>query len=326
MGTRQASEQEFVAVPRDVHVTERVQGVPVTRQIEEIEPQFREQTIVRAIPTEKVVYHDRKTPVVHRRIVDEYVETPVERGVTTTFVPRITVQEREIEVPVPRIVWKERVQEVPEVREIVRYVDTEDNVERVIRYIPDTPNMNLSPAASPGMPDEDDESLEGVVLPKQRKFQPPDAPAPVTIDIPVPFMVPKPLCISIDVPMIRFRDHFVPVPVRRHVTPKLSFNENSYDVPCVREKPVLIVKDQMKPVPVDVHIRVQEKDIQVDPIDAQDLSQADYHAMWMRLAADQLDAFRAAHGGKYPRGMHVPEDMKTATRTRKAKAKKARKG
>eukprot|EP01054_Gregarina_sp_Poly1_P003118 Gregarina_sp_Poly_1__3117@NODE_1879_length_3149_cov_7_537638_g1219_i0_p2_GENE_NODE_1879_length_3149_cov_7_537638_g1219_i0NODE_1879_length_3149_cov_7_537638_g1219_i0_p2_ORF_typecomplete_len239_score35_68_NODE_1879_length_3149_cov_7_537638_g1219_i023773093 len=109
---------------------------------------------------------------------------------------------------------------------------------------------------------------------------------------------------------MRFRDNFVPIPGRRHVTPKLTFTEDIFDVPCAKEKPILVVQDYMRPVPVDVHIRVKEKDVKVKPMDPTELSQADMHAMWMRANADLLDAWRERHAGKYPRGYHGPEESK----------------
>eukprot|EP00923_Selenidium_pygospionis_P022042 GHVN01038110.1.p1 GENE.GHVN01038110.1~~GHVN01038110.1.p1 ORF type:complete len:238 (-),score=33.46 GHVN01038110.1:185-898(-) len=99
---------------------------------------------------------------------------------------------------------------------------------------------------------------------------------------------------------MKFRDHFVPVPVRRHVIPKVIFTHESYEVECIREKPVLVVEDYFKPVAVDVGIKLTEKDVSVNPIQPTELSQADHHAMWMRVNADLLDVYKEDHAGERP--------------------------
>lgn len=116
------------------------------------------------------------------------------------------------------------------------------------------------------------------------------------------------MSIPIEVPVMKFRDQFVPVPIRRHITPRLSFTGDVYDVPCVRERPILVVEDVLKPVPVDAHIRVVEKDVRPVTLDPMEFSQADMQAMWMRVNADLLETFKQDHGGKYPRGMGGKEE------------------
>lgn len=146
------------------------------------------------------------------------------------------------------------------------------------------------------------ELYEQVIVPKVVRTVEVRKDVPVKVDVPVPFMVPKPVQIPVDVPMLKFRDHFVPVPVRRHVKPRVIFTEETYEVECIYEKPVLVIEDYVKPVPVDVQIKLKEKDITVTPIDPSELSQADMQATWMRVNADLLDAYRDAHG-KDPAGL-----------------------
>lgn len=102
--------------------------------------------------------------------------------------------------------------------------------------------------------------------------------------------------VPVEVPVLRFRDHFVPVPIRRHVIPRIIFTDEVYEVDCAKERPVLVVEDYFKPVPVDVKIKLKEKDIKVIPVDPAELSQADFHAMWMRVNADLLENWREAGG------------------------------
>jgi hypothetical protein len=101
--------------------------------------------------------------------------------------------------------------------------------------------------------------------------------------------------IPVEVPVLRFRDHFVPVPVRRHIIPRITFTDEVFEVECVREKPVLVIEDHFKPIPVDVNIKLFEKDIKVNPIDPATISQSDFHALWMRVNADLLEDWRESH-------------------------------
>lgn len=140
------------------------------------------------------------------------------------------------------------------------------------------------------------EKIEQLFVPRVAKTVEVEKQIPVTVDIPVPFMVPKPVQVPVEVPVLRFRDHFIPVPIRRHVIPRIIFTDEVYEVDCVKEKPVLVVEDYFKPVPVDVKIKLKEKDIKVIPVDPAELSQADFHAMWMRVNADLLENWREAGG------------------------------
>lgn len=100
------------------------------------------------------------------------------------------------------------------------------------------------------------------------------------------------------------------MPVRRHVDSRLVFNGDVFQVPCIKEKPIMIVEDFIKPVPVDCHVKIREKDVTVLPVNPGDLNQCDIHAMWMRTNADLLSKYLDEHDGLYPRGYHGPEATK----------------
>ncbi|PHJ24757.1 membrane skeletal protein [Cystoisospora suis] len=123
---------------------------------------------------------------------------------------------------------------------------------------------------------------------------------PVSVDVPVPYMVPKPVVVSVQVPVLKFRDHFVPVPVRRRAIPRIRWTNEVYEVECIKEKPFLQVQDIIKPVPCDVEIRVHEFVEKAAPINPAELSQADIHAMWMRVNADLAEKRKQELGDKYP--------------------------
>eukprot|EP00918_Siedleckia_nematoides_P031948 GHVU01069152.1.p1 GENE.GHVU01069152.1~~GHVU01069152.1.p1 ORF type:complete len:361 (+),score=78.02 GHVU01069152.1:167-1249(+) len=118
----------------------------------------------------------------------------------------------------------------------------------------------------------------------------------------------RPVVIPVEVPVVKFRDHFVPVPVRRRIVPKIVFTDERYAVECVKEKPLLIVEDYNKPVPVDVSIKLKERDIKVAPMNPSDMSQGDYHAMWMRVNADLLDVYKETNDGELPPPVRWQDD------------------
>ncbi|PFH38636.1 alveolin domain containing intermediate filament IMC1 [Besnoitia besnoiti] len=127
---------------------------------------------------------------------------------------------------------------------------------------------------------------------------------PISVDVPVPYMVPKPVVVSVQVPVLKFRDHFVPVPVRRRVVPRIRWTNEVYEVECIKEKPFLQVQDVIKPVPCDVEIRIHEYVEKAAPINPAELSQADIHAMWMRVNADLAEKRKQELGDKYPYVKH----------------------
>jgi len=127
------------------------------------------------------------------------------------------------------------------------------------------------------------------------------------VSIPVPYLVPKVNKVEVEVPVIKFVDHFVPVPVRRHVIPQITFSEDIYQVEVIHEKPVLVVQDFNQPVAVDAKIKIIEKDLEIIPMNPIELSQGDMLAMWMRCNADLLDLYQLKHEGKLPYG-YCPEN------------------
>ncbi|CDJ59981.1 membrane skeletal protein IMC1, putative [Eimeria maxima] len=146
--------------------------------------------------------------------------------------------------------------------------------------------------------------LEQVFKPKVVKTVEIQKHVPVSVDVPVPYMVPKPIVVPVQVPVLKFRDHFVPVPVRRRVVPRIRWTNEVYEVECIKEKPYLQVQDIIKPVPCDVEIKVHEFVEKAQPINPAELSQADVHAMWMRVNADLAEKRKEELGEKYPYVQH----------------------
>lgn len=143
-------------------------------------------------------------------------------------------------------------------------------------------------------------SIEQVFKPRVVKTVEIQKEVPVSVNVPVPYMVPKPLVVPIQVPVLKFRDHFIPVPVRRRVIPRIRWTNEVFEVECIKEKPFLQIQDVIKPVPCDVTINVHEFVEKAQPINPAELSQADIHAMWMRVNADLAEKKKEELGDKYP--------------------------
>lgn len=347
IGEREREDTEYVVVPRKVLTKEKVTSIPATRCVQEIVPQWTRQEVKRVVPKRVVTHQDHIQPVVHRQVIDEFVENTVDAGEETVCVPKIELQERRIEVSVPTVKIKRVEEHVPQVHEVVRYCQMNDGDTRqyVTRFVPETESdsdrsvipkssggqlqpLPSSPGRTPGFGSgigmspgnltplltteelRQQRILQQIVLPKAAQDMSGAGPNAV-ITLPVPFMAPKPICIPIEVPVIEFKDDFVCVPITREVTPKLTFTGEVHTVECTRQNPVMIMRDHLKPVPVDTKIRISEKDVRVRPIDPGSMSQSDVHAMWMRVNADLLDKYKNDHGGKMPSGWTGPDSEKT---------------
>ncbi|OEH75795.1 uncharacterized protein LOC34622967 [Cyclospora cayetanensis] len=240
-------------------------------------------------------------------------------------------------VEVPQVKEVVRYQDVEEIEEVIRYVpkgqvateewaklkakhEQEVKVEREAREAQykaeqeyqeliaeeqaayEAKRMGLPRGPAPAMPPAP--RLEQVFKPKVVKTVEIQKHVPVSVDVPVPYMVPKPIVVPVQVPVLKFRDHFVPVPVRRRVVPRVRWTNEVYEVECIKEKPFLQVQDIIKPVPCDVEIKVHEFVEKAQPINPAELSQADVHAMWMRVNADLAERRKEELGDKYPYVQH----------------------
>lgn len=177
--------------------------------------------------------------------------------------------------------------------------------ERIVRERKEADRLQYGlPEGAPPMPFIP--KVEQVFKPKVVKQVEIQKHVPISVDVPVPYMVPKPVVVPVQVPVLKFRDHFVPVPVRRRVIPRIRWTNEVYEVECIKEKPFLQVQDVIKPVPCDVEIKVHEFVERAAPINPAELSQADIHAMWMRVNADLAEKRKAELGDNYPYVKHPP--------------------
>ncbi|CRG99887.1 inner membrane complex protein 1a, putative [Plasmodium relictum] len=123
---------------------------------------------------------------------------------------------------------------------------------------------------------------------------------PISVDVPVPYMVPKPVVVNVEVPVLKFRDTFVPIPVRRKIIPKIKWISDVYQVECIKEKPYLKIQDVIKPIPCGVDIKYREFMEKACAINPNELPQDDVHAMWMRVNAHLAEKKKKEYGNLYP--------------------------
>jgi len=334
VGKKEYSETVEVTLPRTVDVTERFHENMIDKRVDRFLPAVNVAEITREIPIEKIEYDDTIVEIPQKKIIDKYVEVPVlEEPPIIKRVPLVETIEREVKSDIPMTKIIDKIVEVPRVHEVVRYVESGTEVEQIIRYVPSGPlpkehyreldvndkeyfsdehglsysvsyeknkdvNSEKISASSESNEESSFERIE-VVKVEAERVETGDEPE---LTIPVPYLVPKVNTVEVEVPIIKFVDHFVPVPIRRHVIPEVTFTNEIYEVETIHEKPILVVQDNYKPVAVNTKIDIIEKELEVVPIDPQHLSQADINAMWMRCNADLLDLYQMQHEGNMPFG------------------------
>ncbi|SBS84002.1 inner membrane complex protein 1b, putative (IMC1b) [Plasmodium ovale curtisi] len=133
---------------------------------------------------------------------------------------------------------------------------------------------------------EDNKTFENVFVPKVEKVVEVKKKIDIPINLPVPYIVPKPKIIDVDVPVFKFNDKYIPVPVRQKIIPKVTWSDKVYQVDCVIEKPYLVYHDIIKFVPCDSKIMVREYPRGITKINQDELYEVDNLALWMRVNAD----------------------------------------
>ncbi|CDU16429.1 inner membrane complex protein 1a, putative [Plasmodium yoelii] len=142
--------------------------------------------------------------------------------------------------------------------------------------------------------------IEQVFKPKIVKNVEVQKHVPISVDVPIPYMVPKPIVVNVDVPVLKFRDTFVPVPVRRKIIPKIKWISDVYQVDCIKERPYLKIQDIIKPVPCDIEIKYNKFMEKACPINPNELPQDDVHAMWIRVNSHLAEQKKKEYGNLYP--------------------------
>ncbi|CAA9988440.1 inner membrane complex protein 1b, putative [Plasmodium knowlesi strain H] len=128
--------------------------------------------------------------------------------------------------------------------------------------------------------------FENVFIPKVEKVVEVKNKIDIPINLPVPYIVPKPKIVDVDIPVFKFNDKYVPVPIRQRIIPKVTWTDKVYKVDCVVEKPYLVYHDIVKIVPTDTKISVREYPKGITKINPEELYEVDNLALWMRVNAD----------------------------------------
>merc|ERR1712113_1089703 len=71
------------------------------------------------------------------------------------------------------------------------------------------------------------------------------------VKVPTPHVVPSPVIVEVEVPIITFRNNYVCIPVRKRVIPRFVNSGEAFKVKVERQVPYLVIQDIIKPVPVD---------------------------------------------------------------------------
>ncbi|CDJ35713.1 membrane skeletal protein IMC1, putative [Eimeria mitis] len=306
-------EEKIVEVPKFVpEYVEKIVEVPEVKVVDKIVelPRYEYQyKYVHKIETQENII---QRPKYETKYVEKIVEVPQVKEVVRyqdveeveeviRYVPKGQVAEEEWEKLKQK--HEEEVKIEKEAREAQYKAEQEYQqliAEEQAAY--EAKRMGMPSAGTAPMPPAP--RLEQVFKPKVVKTVEIQKHVPVSVDVPVPYMVPKPIVVPVQVPVLKFRDHFVPVPVRRRVVPRIRWTNEVYEVECIKEKPYLQVQDIIKPVPCDVEIKVHEFVEKAQPINPAELSQADVHAMWMRVNADLAEKRKEELGERYPYVQH----------------------
>ncbi|VWU51621.1 inner membrane complex protein 1a, putative [Hepatocystis sp. ex Piliocolobus tephrosceles] len=138
---------------------------------------------------------------------------------------------------------------------------------------------------------------------------------PISVDVPVPYMVPKPVVVNVQVPVLKFRDTFVPVPVRKRIIPKITWIKQTYQVDCIKERPYLKIQDVIKPVPCEAKITSKKYIDRAYAINPNELPQDDIHGMWMRVNAHLADQMKKEYGDMFPYYKNDEENEKRSDKS-----------
>lgn len=80
------------------------------------------------------------------------------------------------------------------------------------------------------------------------------------------YLIPKPVIIPVEVPVLKFKDNFKIVPIRKKIIPVLKYTDDVVYVDCCVEKPYIVYEDIVLPVPFDVPIEQNEYIEKAPPI------------------------------------------------------------
>ncbi|CRG98417.1 inner membrane complex protein 1d, putative [Plasmodium relictum] len=105
---------------------------------------------------------------------------------------------------------------------------------------------------------KEDESIipkiETVFVPKLEKNIEVVSNLKENINVDYTYLVPKPIVIPVEVPILKFRDHFKIVPIRKKIIPVIKYSDDIIYVDCCIEKPYIVLENVIIPVPFNIPI------------------------------------------------------------------------
>ncbi|SPJ11135.1 inner membrane complex protein 1b, putative [Plasmodium sp. DRC-Itaito] len=167
---------------------------------------------------------------------------------------------------------------------------------------------NLLEPFGPQIDVEENKIIENVFVPNVEKVIEINKKIDIPINLPVPYIVPKPKIIDVDVPVFKFNDKYVPVPVSKKIIPKITWTDKIYQVDCLIEKPYLVYHNIIKMVPTDSKITVREYPKGIKKINPEELYEVDNLALWMRVNADLKQEHDQMKNEKYEKNMKKGKD------------------
>ncbi|SBT30401.1 inner membrane complex protein 1d, putative (IMC1d) [Plasmodium ovale wallikeri] len=109
--------------------------------------------------------------------------------------------------------------------------------------------------------------IETVFIPKLEKNIEVVSCLKENVNVDYTYLVPKPVVIPVEVPILKFRDNFKVVPIRKKIIPLIKYTDDVVYVDCCVEKPYLVFEDIILPVPFDVPIEEKKYIHKAPPID-----------------------------------------------------------
>lgn len=108
--------------------------------------------------------------------------------------------------------------------------------------------------------------IETVYVPKFEKNVEVVTEMKENVNVDYTYMIPKPVVIPVEVPVLKYKDNFKIVPIKKKIIPVIKYTDETIYVDCLIEKPYLVVENIVIPVPCDAPIEVKKYIDKAPPI------------------------------------------------------------
>ncbi|VWU48553.1 inner membrane complex protein 1d, putative [Hepatocystis sp. ex Piliocolobus tephrosceles] len=96
--------------------------------------------------------------------------------------------------------------------------------------------------------------IETVFKPKLEKYVEVVSYVKEKLNVDNTYLIPKPIIIPVEVPVIKFKDNYKIVPIKQKIIPLVKYTDEIIYVDCCIEKPYIVYEDIVLPIPFDVPI------------------------------------------------------------------------